>query len=87
MDESFNRTTIEVTFDPHLFTRKLERNLDINFIEEVIRTGTIITEKSMNKKFCFKKYHGKERKTYFIVGILHQNFIEVKTAWSKKENH
>lgn len=79
-----DRTTAEVTFDPHVFTRQLERNFEIDFVEETVRTGTIVEEKSEPpNKICFSKYHGKEKQTYFVVVILHREFIEVKTAWLK----
>ena len=86
MDEELplDRTKVEITFDPHLFNRQLERNLDIDFIEETVKTGSLITDKSKYQKFCFKKYQGKQKITYIVVTIFHKNFIEVRTAWRKK---
>lgn len=79
------RKFAEITFDPHVFVRQTERNFDIDFVEETVRTGDIIAEKSeLPNKVCFKKYHGKERRTYVVVTIIHQNFIEVKTTWLMK---
>ena len=81
------RKQAEITFDPHVFTRQTERNFDIDFVEETVRTGDTVTEKSEPpNKICFKKYHGKERRTYVVVAIIHQNFIEVKTTWLQKGN-
>ena len=74
-----------ITFDPHVFIRQTERNFDIDFVEETVRTGQIVQEKSVPpNKICLKKYHGKERRTYFVVALIHQDFIEVKTTWLKK---
>ena len=79
------RKSAQITFDPHLFIRQAERNFDIDFVEETVRTGGIVEEKSEPPhKLCIKKYHGKERKTYTVVVSIHQDFIEVKTTWLKK---
>ncbi len=88
MDEDLplNRKTAEITFDPHVFIRQLERHFDLDFVEETIRTGTIVDEKSQPpSKYCFKKHHGKERITYIVITIIHQDFIEVKTVWLTNE--
>ncbi len=76
-----DRATAEITFDPHLFTRQLERNFDIDFVEETVRTGEVVEEKCETHKMCFRKYHGKEKQTYYVIGIFHDNLIEVKTTW------
>lgn len=77
-----DRKTAEVTFDPHVFTRQLERNFDLDFVEETVRTGTIHEEKSvLPQKWYLTKYHGKERKTYHVIVFIHQEFVEVKTVW------
>ena len=77
-----DRKTAEITFDPHVFTRQLERHFDLDFVEETIRTGIIVEEKSnLPQKICFQKYHGKERQTYVVIALMHQDFIEVKTVW------
>lgn len=77
-----DRKTAEITFNPHVFTRQLERNFDLDFVEEVVRTGDIVEEKSLPpEKLCLYRYHGKERKTYFVIALLHNEFIEVKTVW------
>lgn len=77
-----DRKTVEITFDPHVFTRQLERNFDLDFVEETVRQGEIHDEKSNPpSKYCFGKYHGKERQTYFVIVIMHIEFIEVKTVW------
>ena len=81
------RKRLEITFDPHVFTRQLERNFDLDFVEETVRTGKIEEEKSNPpKKFCFKKYHGKEKQTYYVITLLHHEFIEVKTVWLQPGN-
>jgi len=85
-DQPPDRKTTEITFDPHVFTRQLERNFNLDFVEETVRTGKIIEEKSQPPhKYCFKKYHGKERVSYIVIAIIHQEFIEVKTVWLTHE--
>ena len=80
-----DRRTAEITYDPHVFTRQVERNFDLDFVEETVRTGTFFPEKSeLPAKACYQKYHGKEKVTYFVIALLRQNFIEVKTVWLSK---
>ncbi len=79
------RKSIEITFDPHIFVRQIERNFDIEFVEETVRYGKITKEKSESPyKICFERYHGKEKQTYVVIALIHKNFIEVKTTWLKK---
>lgn len=80
-----DRKTADITFDSHVFTRQLERNFDLDFAEETVKTGVIVEEKSAPpNKLCIKKYHGKERQTYYVIAIVHAKFIEVKTVWLNK---
>ena len=80
-----DRLGAEITFDPHVFTRQSERNFDLDFVEETIRKGIIITEKSQSPaKFCYELYHGKERRTYVVIAEHHPDFIEVKTVWLRQ---
>ena len=80
-----NRKKVEITFDPHLFDRKEYWNLDLNKIEETVRTGKIFEKKcELPNKICFKRYFGKENITYTVIVRYHNNFIEVKTVWPKK---
>ena len=75
----------EITFDPHLFDRKEYWNLNLDKIEETIRSGKIFEEKcGKPNKLCFERYFGKENITYTVIVRYHKNFIEVKTAWPKK---
>lgn len=68
-----------------IFDRKEYWNLDLDKIEEAVRTGKIFEKKcEMPNKICFKRYFGKENITYAVIVRYHKNFIEVKTAWSKK---
>lgn len=77
-----DRKTAEITFNPHVFVRQLERNFDLDFVEDTVRTGIIVEEKSsLPFKVCFQKYHGKERLTYIVVALFRENLIEVKTVW------
>ena len=80
-----DRRKVEITFDPHLFDRADYWNLDLDKIEETVRTGTVFASKCTKpNKICFKRYFGKENLTYVIIVRYHKNFIEVKTAWPKK---
>ena len=77
-----DRKTAPITFDSHVFTRQLERNFDLDFAEETVRTGAIVEEKcELPTKWCFRKYRGKEKRTYHIIVLVHQHFFEVKTVW------
>jgi len=80
-----DRRKAEITFDSHLFDRKEYWSLDLNKIEETVRTGKIFEEKcEIPNKLCFKRYYGKENITYTVIVIYRKNFIEVKTTWPKK---
>ncbi|HLC65560.1 MAG TPA: hypothetical protein VJI46_05565 [Candidatus Nanoarchaeia archaeon] len=84
---SYNRETAVITFSPHLFDRKEYRNLDLEKIEETVRTGKLHNEKCQEpNKMRFRKYFGKENVTYIVVVRCYNDFIEVKTAWPKKGN-
>ncbi|MEK6983006.1 MAG: hypothetical protein AABX33_00400 [Nanoarchaeota archaeon] len=79
------RKKAKITFDPHLFDRKEYWNLDLDKIEEAVRTGKLFEEKCEKpNKLCFKRYFGKEKITYAVIVRNHNNFIEVKTVWPKK---
>jgi hypothetical protein len=79
------RKEAEITFDPHLFDRMEYWNLDLDKIEETVRSGSVCVRKceKPNKLFC-EKYFGKENVTYVVIVRCHKNFVEVKTAWPKK---
>ena len=80
-----DRRKAEITFDPHLFDRKEYWNLDLDKIEETVRTGEVFEEKcEQPNKLCFKRYFGKENTTYTVIARYYKNFIEVKTAWPAK---
>ncbi len=85
LNNRLDRKKAEITFDPHLFDRKEYRNLDLDKVEETVRTG-VISENKCEKptKVCFKRYYGKENITYTVIVRYHQNFIEVKTSWLNK---
>ena len=81
LTKKLDRRKAEITFDPHLFDRKEYWNLDLDKIEETIRTGEIFEEKcEQPNKLCFKRYFGKENKTYTVIVRYYKSFIEVKTA-------
>ena len=85
LNKNLDRRKAEITFDPHLFGRKEYWNLDLDKVEETVRTGKIFEEKcEQPSKLCFKRYFGKENITYTVIVRYHKNFIEVKTAWPAK---
>ena len=85
LTKRLDRRIAEITFDPHLFDRKEYWNLDLDKIEETVRTGNILDKKCEKpNKICFERYFGKESITYTVIVRYHKNFIEVKTAWPKK---
>lgn len=80
-----DRKKAEITFNLHLFNRAEYWKLDLDKIEETVRTGNVFDEKCEKpNKVCFKKYFGKENITYTVIVRYHKNFIEVKTAWPRK---
>jgi len=80
-----NRKKAKITFDPHLFDRSEYWKLDLDKIEETVRTGNVFESKCAKpNKIYFKRYFGKENQTYTVIARYHKNFIEVKTAWPKK---
>lgn len=82
--ERLERTKCEVTFDPHAFNRSEYWNLDLDKIEETVRTGNIVQEKCEEpNKLCFERYFGKENTTYTVIARFHEQFIEVRTAWPR----
>tara|TARA_Y100000310_G_scaffold292849_1_gene321954 strand:- start:1181 stop:1459 length:279 start_codon:yes stop_codon:yes gene_type:complete len=82
LDERLDRKEAEITFNPHLFDRKEYWNLELNKVEETVRTGKVFYEKCERpNKVCFKRYYGKENVTYTVIVRYHNNFIEVKTTW------
>lgn len=83
--DNLDRRKAEITFNPHLFDRKEYWNIDLNKIEETVRTGKIFYDKcELPNKACFTKYFGKENITYLVIVRYHKNFIEVITSWPKK---
>lgn len=83
--EKLDRKEAEVTFDPHMFDISEYRNLDLDKVEETVRTGGVVASKCEEpNKLCFERYFGKENKTYTVIARFHEHFIEVKTAWPRK---
>ena len=82
--EKLDRAKCEVTFDPHAFDRSEYWSLDIDKVEETVRTGSIVPGKCKEpNKLCFERYFGKENTTYAVIARFHEQFIEVKTVWPK----
>ena len=74
-----------ITFNPHLLDRVAYWNLDLGKIEETVKTGKILKSKCEKpNKLCFMRYYGKENLTYVVIVRVHNDFIEVKTAWPRK---
>ena len=85
LTEKLDRKKAEITFSPHLFDRKEYWNLDLDKVEETVRSGKIFEEKcEAPNKLCFKRYFGKENITYTVIVGYHEDFIEVRTTWPKK---
>jgi hypothetical protein len=83
--ERLDRRNAQITFDPHLFDRREYWNLDLEKIEETVRTGKLFEQKcEAPNKLCFRRYYGKENVTYTVIVRYHTHFIEVKTAWPTK---
>ena len=60
LNNRLDRKKAEITFDPHLFDRKDYWNLDLDKVEETVRTGRIFENKCKKpSKVCFKRYYGK----------------------------
>ena len=60
LNNRLDRKKAEITFDPHLFDRKDYWNLDLDKVEETVRTGRIFENKCKKQsKVCFKRYYGK----------------------------
>ena len=59
-----DRKRAGITFDPHLFDRKEYWNLDLDKIEETIKSGRIVYAKCESpNKICFRRYFGKDNVT------------------------
>jgi hypothetical protein len=81
----YNRRAVIITFSPHLFDREAERHLDLDYVETVARTGKVVLEKSeAPRKICFEQYFGKEKRTYTVIVLLHEDFWEVRTCWTTR---
>ena len=85
LGKRLDRKKAEITFSPHLFDRKEYWNLELDKIEETVRSGKVFKEKcDMPNRLCFQRYFGKENITYTVIARYYDYFIEVKTAWPKK---
>lgn len=83
--KSLDRKSAEITFSPHVFDRKEYWNLDLEKIEETVRSGEPFPDKCEEpNKLCFRRYFGKENVTYTVIVRYHKYLIEVKTAWPTK---
>jgi len=80
-----NRRKARVTFDPHALDRAEYWNLDLEKVDDTVRTGSVVRGKSEKpNKLCFKKYYGKENITYIVMVRYYIYLIEVKTVWPKQ---
>ncbi len=82
--ERLDRTRCKVTFDRHAFDRSEYWSLNLDKIEETVRTGSIVSGKCEEpNKLCFERYFGKENTTYAVIARFHEQFIEVRTVWPR----
>ncbi len=80
------RNKLGITFNEHLTKRK-HRGLNPDSIYLTVKEGKIkIGKCRLPKKVCFVRFFGKENRTYYVIAIMHNNLIEVITAWTKKGN-
>ena len=77
-----HKTGADITYTDHALERIKYWNLDFEKIEETIKTGIIVKDKSnsVNKQYL-KRYFGKENITYLVVVTYYKYLIEVQTAW------
>ncbi|MFH0798104.1 MAG: hypothetical protein V1906_01695 [Candidatus Woesearchaeota archaeon] len=81
-----DRNKLDITFNEHLTKRK-HRDLNPDSICLTVKEGRIKAGKCrLPKKICFVRFFGKENLTYYVIAIMHNDFIEVITAWTKKGN-
>ena len=81
---SYNYKYKGIRYHYHFLSRKKTRNLNFDIIEETIKTGKINHKKSNRNKICLERYFGKINRKYVVILIDHLNFVEVRTAWTKK---
>ncbi len=68
-----------------MFDRGEYWTLDLDKIEETVRTGVVFAVKCEDpNKLCFGRYFEKANVTYVVIVRFHESFIEVKTAWPRK---
>ena len=80
-----NRRHIPVFYDPHYLAREAERDLDVNLVERTVRLGKPVASKcTPPNRICFRMYMGKPNVTYEVPVKIHNEFWEVKSAWTRK---
>lgn len=85
--QKHDRKKVQISLSIHFVTRKLDRNLELDKVEETVRTGKIFKQKCRwPKKLCFARYYGKINRTYFVIVAFNKNKLEVVTAWENKGN-
>ena len=75
-------TAKEITFHPHFVKRWKTRELDIDKVEDTVKTGKVFEK--INCKRGFRKYYGKENESYIVYVLVEKDFIEIQTAWKVK---
>ena len=81
----YNRKRVEITFNEHILKTQNKRNLDLDLVEETIRTGNIIIKKCERpNKLCSRRYFGKINESYDVILRVRDNLFEAITAWKRK---
>jgi hypothetical protein len=74
-----------IIFSKHLLDKQVYWHLDLDKVEETVKTGSVAEDKcGMPCKICFERYFGKENITYVVIAWFEEDYIEVKTEWSRE---
>ena len=80
-----DRRHVPIFFDPHYIIREAERNLDVDLVERTVRMGRPVAAKcTAPDRICFRMHMGKPNVTYEVPVQIHEEFWEVKSAWTRK---
>lgn len=73
-----------INYSLHFASRKRNRLLNLELIEETIFTGKRNKKRSKRNKIFLERYFGKINQKYIVILLELEDHIEVKTAWCKK---
>jgi hypothetical protein len=82
----YNRKEKKIRLTEHAIHRSTYWGINVEQIEETIRTGKVYPKKSKQGKICIQKYFGKENRTCTVIVTCYKQYIEVLTTWEKKGN-